>query len=109
LSNSTEPAVGAVVDGLVRVVIPELAYPAVVVGRRLAALGACVGCLLRAPTKHAEHVLGLLAREGVVLDGIVTVAACVPSLARGTLQLDIAAVVLAAETLLLLFLRLPSH
>jgi len=54
-------------------------------------------------------VLGLLAREGVVLDGIVTVAACVPSLARGTLQLDIAAVVLAAETLLLLFLRLPSH
>lgn len=109
LSDSTESAVGAMVDGLVRVVVPELAYPAVVVGRRLAALGACIGCLLCAPAEHAEHVFGLLAREDVILDSVVTVAARVPPLTRPALQLDIPAVVLAAEALLLLFLGLSRH
>jgi hypothetical protein len=81
LADATQPAVGTVVDGLVGVVVPQLANAAVVVGRRLPALGARVRRLLRAPAQHAKHVLSLLPREGVVLDGVVAVAARVPPLA----------------------------
>jgi hypothetical protein len=42
-------------------------------------------------------VFGLLAREGVVLDGIVAVAARVPPFTRGALHLDVPAVVFTTE------------
>lgn len=51
-------------------------------------------------------MLGLLARKSVILDGVVTVAAGIPPFARGTLHLDVAAVVFAAQVLLLFFLLL---
>jgi hypothetical protein len=113
LSHPAQAAVGTVVDGLVRIVVPELADPAVVVGRRLRALGAGIRRLLRTPAEHTEHVLGLLARQDMVLDCVVAVPARVPPLARGALQLDVSAVVLAAEVSFLFFFLLldcpPFH
>jgi hypothetical protein len=108
LANPAQSAVGAVVDGLVGVVVPELADAAVVVGRRLAALGARIRGLLRTSAEHAEHVLGLAAGKDMVFNAVVAVAARVPPLARGALQLDVAAVVLAPETQLLFLGLLPN-
>lgn len=97
LTDSAQAALGAVVDGLVRVVVPELADVAVVVGGRTAAPDARVRGALGAAAEHAEHVLRLLPRQDVVLDGVVAETARVPPLAAGALQLDVAPVVLASE------------
>jgi len=46
-------------------------------------------------------VFGLLTWKAVVLDGVVAVAARVPPLTRSALHFDVAAIVFAAEALLL--------
>jgi hypothetical protein len=106
LANPAQSAVGAVIYGLVRIIVPELANAAVVVGGRLSALDACIRRPLSTTAQHAQHVLGLLAREDMVLHGIVAKPACVPPFAGGALQLNIAAVVLASEAPHPVFLRL---
>jgi hypothetical protein len=78
LAAPADATVVAVVDVLVWVVVPELAYAAEVAGRGGAAVDAALGGLLGTGAEHAEHVLGVLADELVVLGGIVTEAACVP-------------------------------
>lgn len=61
-ADPAQAAVVTVVDGLVRVVAPELAHVAKVRGGWLLAADTRVRGALRAPTEHAQHVLGLLSR-----------------------------------------------
>lgn len=92
-----DAAVVTVVDLLTAVVVPQLADVAVVACSLGAALHAVLGSLLRGAACHAKHVLRLLALQIVVLDGIVTVAAGIPSPTVIALHLHVPFIVLAAQ------------
>lgn len=97
LPDPAQPTVTAVVDGFVWIIVPQLAHTAEIVGGRVSAPDTGIGGLLGASAEHAEHVLGLFAREGVVLVGIMAESTCIPFLTRRALHLDISAVVLASQ------------
>ena len=108
LTHTTDPSIVAMVYALLRVIIPQLAYIAVVPCPSLAAHGALFRGRLRATTQHAEHVLRFSAIQHVVLDRVVAESTCVPAIARRTLQLDIPLVMRATQSTNLIFgLRLP--
>lgn len=96
-TSSADTAVIAVVNILERVIIPELANVAVIARRRHSAVDADVRCALGAGAQHAQHVLGGLPDEGVVLGRIVTEPARVPFVAGRALRLHVSPVVLAAQ------------
>ncbi len=94
---SANAAVIAMVNALIVVVVPQLANATVIPRRALSAVGTDIPSRLGAAAKHAEHMLRLPADETMVLSLVMTEPARVPSVARRTLQLHIALVVLAAQ------------
>lgn len=103
---SADTAVWAVIDLFPCIVIPELADITVVARRLDGTVLASVGCLLRRPTRHAQHILRSLAVQCVIFDFIVAVSTCVPASTVVALYLHIALVVLTAqyELLFVIFL-----
>ena len=100
-ATSAYATVWAVIDFLAWIVIPQLAYVAVVAGRLYTTLVASVRCFLRGTTGHTEHVLCGLSVQRVVLDLIMAVPASVPVPAIIALNFDVALVVFTAEHKLL--------
>ena len=96
-TNTANAAVVTVIDALVRVVVPQLADVAIVAGSRLAALGAYIAGTLRMTAEHAQHVLGIAARQRVLFRIVVAQPAGIPALACEALQLHVPAVVLTAQ------------
>jgi hypothetical protein len=109
-TSPADAAVGAVVDLLGAVIVPQLADVAVVASSFCLAVAAVTSRLLWSLAHHAEHVLRTPPIQLMILNGIVTVPASVPSTAFKTLHLHIPLVMLAAEnglpicSLLVLFL-----
>jgi hypothetical protein len=96
-TTSAYATVWAVIDLLAWIVVPQLAYVAVVAGRLYTTFFASVRCFLRGATGHAEHVLRGFSIQRVVLDLIMAVPASVPVAAIIALDFDVAPVVFAAE------------
>ena len=96
MPNSADTTVITVIYGLVYVVAPQFANVAVVLSRTLAAVDTGIGRLLRVTAQHAQHVLGQLPRQDVLLDLVMAQPAGVPFLASRTLELDVPSVVQAA-------------
>jgi hypothetical protein len=86
------------VDFLFTVVVPQLAYVAIVARSFCLAIAAIISCLLRCSTYHTKHVLGTLPIQVVVFRCVMAVPTGIPMLALKTLHFDIALVVLAAES-----------
>ena len=101
LTSSADPAVGAMVDLLVIVVVPKLANIAVVACGRCFTLFTVISCSLRCSTCHTQHILRLLPVELVVIRQIwgrvMTMPAWEPFLAVIALDFDIPHVMLAAK------------
>jgi hypothetical protein len=96
-TKSTNATVVAVIDLLAQVVVPQLADGTVVVSCKLVAHSTDLSSLLRSVAKHTQHVLGLSARESMVLHLIVANTTSIPSAASIALHFDISLVVDAAK------------
>jgi hypothetical protein len=94
---SANATIDTMIDLLAAVVVPELAYIAVVPRRVLSTVDAILSGCLRGPTSHAEHVLCHPPVQVVVLNSIVTMPTGVPVTALMALDLHVALVVLAAK------------
>ena len=97
LAFPTDSAVWTVIDTLRTIVVPELAYIAIVPRRELATVSALARSRLRRSTQHAEHVARFRTIQRVVFDRVVTEATCIPAATGGALDLDIPLVVLATK------------
>lgn len=96
-ATSAYATVWTVIDLLAWIVVPQLAYVAVVAGRLYTTFLASVRCFLRGTTGHTEHVLRGFSIQRVVLDLVMAVSASVPVPAIIALDFDVALVVFAAE------------
>ena len=94
-SFPADTTVRAMVDFLFAIVVPQLAYIAVIAGSLCLTIAAMVGCLLGSSACHAEHVLGSPSVQMVIFYGIVTMSTGIPMPALKALYLDIALVMLA--------------
>jgi hypothetical protein len=100
-ATSAYATIRAVIDLLAWIVVPQLAYIAVVAGRLYTTLFASVRCSLGGATGHTEHVLRGFSIQRMVLDLIMAVPASVPVPTIIALDLDVALVVFAAKHKLL--------
>lgn len=96
-ATSAYATVWTVIDLLAWIVVPQLAYVAVVACRFYTTFFASVRCFLRGATGHTEHVLRGFSIQRVVLDLIMAVPASVPVSTVIALDFDVALVVFAAE------------
>ena len=85
LSDTTNTTIVAMIDALVRIIVPKLANIAVIPSTSLPTHSACFRCRLRTATEHTEHILRFLTVQHVVLYSVMTEAAGVPSMACGAL------------------------
>jgi hypothetical protein len=88
-TSATNSTVIAMIDGFAGAILPKLTNIAVILGRYLIAVVTYIGCFLRRSTKHAEHVLCVLADQRVILVRIVAEPTSIPLFASGTLQLHV--------------------
>lgn len=96
-SPSAYTTVFAVVDLLCAVVVPQLAYAAIVASCLSFACLAKFSSLLRRPAYHAHHVSRHLPVQVVVFHSIMAVPASVPTSTLVTLYLDVPLVVLTSQ------------
>ena len=96
-SYPADPAIFAVIDLFVEIVVPKFTYITVIPSSRISTKDTLLARGLSTPTQHAKHALGFTPIEHMILHSIVTKPASIPATASGTLQFDVAFIMSTAQ------------
>ena len=93
----TDATIIAMIDALIRVVIPQLANVAVIPSGSFTTPYTEFSSSLSTTTNHAEHILGVLTNKNMIFCFIMAQPTSIPSVAGGTLKFDISFIVFTAQ------------